>query len=257
ARDIGEGIHAVASDVAAGGGEDHAERAPSAFVLRKRQDRRYRLALVERGEQVDDRPPAGGGPALRQLPYLEPIDLARGGEEQDRIVSGGDEHLLHRVLFLRRHPGAALATTVLGAERRERGALDVAVERDRHDHLVAFDQVLVLDAVPGGGDLADARGRILVADFDQLLAHHFVEPAAVGEDREVFLDLHREFLEFVADLVAPQRGQAVQAQLEDRPYLRVGQAVEAFCRPEIGFHRFDQRQVRGDLSGRPFLRKQL
>src|SRR5690606_17852402 len=114
AGDVGEGIHAVAPDVAAGGGEHHTERAPGAFVLRKRQDRGDRLPLVERRQQVDDRSSARGGSALRQLPYLEPIDLARGGEEQDRVVSGGDEHLLHRVLFLRRHPGAALATTVLG-----------------------------------------------------------------------------------------------------------------------------------------------
>src|SRR5690606_30618550 len=194
AGDVGEGIHAVASHVAAGCGKDHAERAPGAFVLRKRQDRGDRLPLVERRQQVYDRSPARGWTALRQLPYLEPIDLARGGEEQDRVVGGGDEHLLHRVLFLRRHTGAAFAAAVLGAEGRERSALDVSVESDGHDHLVALDQVLVLDAVPGGGDLADTRGRILVADFDQFLAHHFVEPAAVGEDREVFLDLHRELL---------------------------------------------------------------
>ena len=52
-----------------------------------------------------------------------------------------------RILVLGRHAGAALAAALLGAEGVERGALDVAAEGDGDDHLLALDQVLVLDAV--------------------------------------------------------------------------------------------------------------
>ena len=65
----------------------------------------------------------------------------------------GDEQLGDGILVLGRHAGAALAAARLRAEVVERGALDVAAERDGDDHVLALDQILVVDAVGGGGDL--------------------------------------------------------------------------------------------------------
>ena len=88
-----------------------------------------------------------------------------------------------------------------------------------------LDQVLVLEAVEGGGDLGHARGRELGLDLVELLAHHFVEASAVAEDFEQFADGLGKAFELAADLVAAERGQAVEAKLEDRLHLRFGQAV--------------------------------
>ena len=105
-------------------------------------------------EQVDHRPALGVRAALGQAPDLHPVDPAEVGEEQHRIVGRGDEQVGDRVLFLGRHAGAALAAALLLAEHGERRALDVAVHGHGHDHVLALDQVLVLDAVGGGGELA-------------------------------------------------------------------------------------------------------
>ena len=122
------------------------------------------------------------GPALGQAPYLHAIDLAGGREEEDRRVRRGDEQFGDDILVLGRHARAAFAAAPLRAEGVEGRALDIAVEGDGDDHLLAFDQILVVDAVGGGGDERLARRGEFVAHRDELLAHHAIELDAVGED---------------------------------------------------------------------------
>ena len=140
----------------------------------KRQDGRDGLALGQR-QQVHHRPAARLRRAFGQAPHLQAIGLAVGREEQDRIVGRGHEQFGDRILVLGRHAGAALAAARLGAEGLERRALDIAAEGHGHDHLLALDQSLVLDPVPGGRDLGHARRRIGLDDLLELLAHHRVE----------------------------------------------------------------------------------
>ena len=125
--------------------------------------------------------------------------------------------------------------------------------RDGHDHLLALDQVLVFEAVPGGRDFGQARGGIGRADFLKLAAHHGVELHAVGEDRKISLDRRSQALELVADLVAAQRGEAVEAQFEDRPHLQFGQAIGAASLIRARLDRFDQSDILRDVANRPFL----
>ncbi len=114
-----------------------------------------------------------------------------------------DEQFDDRILVLGRHAGAALAAASLRAEGRERGAFDVAVMGDGHDHLVVLDQILVLKPVPSRSDLGHPRGRVEVADFLQFLAQHPVELNPVSKDREVFLDGVGQHLQLATNLVAP------------------------------------------------------
>ena len=126
--------------------------------------------------------------------------------------------------------------------------------RDGHDHVLALDQVLVLDPVPGGRDLGDSRRRIGVGDLVELVAHHRVELDPVAEDLEQSGDRGGELAQLAGDLVAAERGQAVQAELEDGADLGVGQAVAVAARPRLD--RLDQRDIGRDLGDRPFAREQ-
>ena len=128
---------------------------------------------------------------------------------------------------------------------------------DGNDHLLALDQVLVLDPVPGGRDLGNARRRIGVADVLELLAHDAIQLHAIGKDREILLDRDAQFLELVADFVPPQSGETMEAEVEDRLHLPFGQAIGP-ARLLVGrFDRFDQSNILRDVADRPFLREQL
>ena len=182
-RNVGEGRHAVASHRAMGGGEHDVQPAPGFLILGQRQHGRHDFAFGQR-KQVDHRPALGGRAAFGQPPHLHAVDPAEVGEEQHRIVRRGDEQVSDGILVLGRHARPALAAALLLAEHRQGRALDVAGHGHRHDHVLALDEVLVLDAVGGRRKLAHPRGRELGFDLVELLSHHFVEASAVGENFE-------------------------------------------------------------------------
>ena len=79
---------------------------------------------------------------------------------------------------------------------------------------------------------------------------------ARGQDGEVLLDLLAELLQLVADLVAAERGQALQAQVEDGAGLLVGEADGA-AGGELVARIGDQLHQRADVLGRPVARHHL
>ena len=156
AAHVGEIGQLVAPDRAAGGGEHHVELVPGRLVLRQRHDGGDALALLER-QEVDQRLAARLRRRQRQPPDLLLVDLAARGEEQHRRVGRGDEQPGDEILLARLHAGAALAAAPLRPVGRERHALDVAGMRDGDDHVLALDQVLVLDLAFLLDDLGAAR----------------------------------------------------------------------------------------------------
>ena len=176
---------------ALGGREHDVERRPTRSRPRAAAARSRSSRPRASGSRLTIGRPRVCGAALGQAPDLQAIDLAVGREEQHRRVGRGDEQLGDRILVLGRHAGAALAAAVLGAERVERGALDVAAQGHGHDHVLALDQILVVDAVGRRRDLGDARRRIWRRDLVEFVAHHRVELDAVAEDLEQFADRGR------------------------------------------------------------------
>jgi hypothetical protein len=69
---------------------------------------------------------------------------------------------------------------------------------------------------------------------------------------EQFADRVGQFLQLGADLVAAEPGEAVEAQVEDRANLDVGQAIGIAL--DLGFDRLDQADIGGDLGNRPVAR---
>ena len=85
----------------------------------------------------------------------------------------GDEEPGDEVLVLGRHAGRALAAAALGAVLGQGRALDVAAGGDGDDHVLALDQVLVVEVGVPVDDLGAARHGEELAHLAQL----------VGDDR--------------------------------------------------------------------------
>ena len=151
------------------------------------------------------------------------------GEEQRPVVGVGDEQVRDRVLLDRARADDALAAARLAPVRDQRLALDVAAARDRDDHVLVGDEVLVgelrvgvvLDARAAlAGVLRSSSSLVLVLDDLQ-------HAPRVGED---VLELGDELDDrdvLVLDLLALERGEAPQLHLEDRVGLDLGEPEPA------------------------------
>ncbi len=73
-------------------------------------------------------------------------------------------------------------------------------------------------------DLGAALVAEALADLDELLADLLEQQLVGGEDRAQLLDQLHELLVLVDDLLALEAGEALQAHVEDRLGLRLGEA---------------------------------
>ena len=87
--------------------------------------------------------------------------------------------------------------------------------RDRDHHVLALDQVLVLDLVFLLDDHGLARGGEFGLHLGEFVLDDGLDARARAQDFEIVGDLDRELVEFLGDLVAAERGQALQAQVEN------------------------------------------
>ena len=214
AADIDEVGQLVAADGAAGGGEHHVEIAPGGFILRQRHDGGDALALLQR-QDVDQRLAARVRRRHRQPPDLFLVDLAARGEEQHRRMGRGHEQAADKILVAGLHARAALAAAALRPIGRERHALDVAGVRDRDHHVLALDQVLVLDLAFLLDDDGFARGGELALHRRKFFLDDRLHARARAQDVEIVGDFDRELVELFGNLLAAERGQPLQAQFEN------------------------------------------
>ena len=105
---------------------------------------------------------------------------------------------LDEILFLGRHAGAALAAALLRPVGVERHPLDPAGMGNRHHHVLALDQVLVLEVRSALGKLGLARRREFVAHRLELVLDDLADALARAEDVEVVVDLDRDLLQLLA-----------------------------------------------------------
>ena len=172
---------------------------------------------------VDDVRALGGLAALGDLIALLAVYLAGIGEEEDIVVGRGGENVHHAVLFAR---GDALfahaALTLRGVLARAR-ALDIAVARERKDALLLFDEVFDVDLVLDLLNFGLARIAVLVADLKKLVLQNTLEHRLVGEKFFKVGDLLFQFVELVLELLAVKSLQGLQAHIEDRLRLHIGE----------------------------------
>ncbi len=161
----------------------------------------------------------------------------------------GDEQAADEVLVARLHAGAALAAARLAPVGRERHALDVAAVRHGHHHVLAGDEVLVVDAVDGIEDLGAPRRAEGGLHRDHLVLDDAEQAHARLQDVEIVGDLGGELVQGFRDLLAAERGEALQAQLEDAAGLRFGEPVLAVLVERVARVGDEQDQRRHVLGG--------
>ena len=81
----------------------------------------------------------------------------------------GDEERGDEVLILGRHAAHALAAAALGPVLGERRALDVAALGDGDDHVLALDQVLVVEVGVPVDDLGASRNGEEIPDLAEFV----------------------------------------------------------------------------------------
>src|SRR3546814_21156308 len=102
-----------------------------------------------------------------------------------------------------------------GAVGGKRYELVITDMRDRHDHVLAGDEVFVAHLEAAVEDLGPPRCAELVANRDQLRLDDRMDAQARGQDVEIIADFRTDLVELVADLVASKRGEARKPQFED------------------------------------------
>src|SRR5262245_17926004 len=191
--------------------EDVAARAE----ITHRHARRDLLAVAER-QQVDHRLALRLASTLGDLVHLQPMHLAKIGEEEQVRMRRGDEEVLDDVLFLRLHAGDALAAAALAAIRLHVRALDVTRARDGDDHLLVGQEVLDRQLGRLGHDLGTPRVAVLLLDGAQLFLDDPHELDVGGEDALELLDQLEDLFVLLDDLLPLQRRQTAQLHVEDR-----------------------------------------
>src|SRR5580700_11359693 len=121
---------------------------------------------------------------------------------------------------------------------------------DRDDHVLALDQGLDIGFELDVLDRGAARVGELLLDLQQFAAQDVYQADARAKDLQVAPDLGHQLLQLVRDLLALEPGQALQAQIEDRAGLLVGELVGAVI-AEPPALLADQREQRADIAGRP------
>ena len=163
----------------------------------------------------------------------------------------GDEQARDEILLAGLHAGAALAAAALRPVGRQRHPLDIAVMGDGDDHVLALDQVLVLHLAFLIDDHGAARRGELVLDLDHLGLDDRLDAGAGAQDVEIVGDLGGELVELLLDLLAPERGEALQPQIEDGARLFVGKPRGAGRRHPVA-RVVDQLDQRDRGGRRPF-----
>ncbi len=184
------------------------------FAFRQRQQIHHRLA-----------PALDAG--LGQPPDLQLVGHAGGREEHQRRMRDGDEEMGDVILFARRHAGAAFAAAALHAIFGDRRALDVAGMGDGDRDILALDQRFVFDLDIGIDQFGQPRSCEFVSIAPSSSRMIGSTRGRDAQDFEIFRDRLAELRHLVADLVAAERGQPLQAQIEDGLGLLLRQADRA------------------------------
>lgn len=142
---------------------------------------RDRLTRSER-QLVGDMLPLRVPTALGQLVGLDPVDLALICEEEQPVVSVGDEELRDLIIGAQRRATYALAPTLLGPVLVQSGPLREALTADGYDNILLGNQSLNGNLWPIGDNLGDSVITKLLINFGKFLADDLSLPRRTVED---------------------------------------------------------------------------
>ena len=164
---------------------------------------------------VDERAAAGSLCRFGDHIALDVIYLALIREQQNMIVRGADEHILHKVLFLGFMSRDADAAAVLRLVFGDGQTLGIAAVREGNDNVLHGNEVLVLDVAFARGYFRFTGRRIAVFDVREVIFNDFQHAAFARKNIFEVGDGVVQSVEFVLQFFHFQRGQTLQAHFKD------------------------------------------
>ena len=165
------------------------------------------------------------------LVYALDIDPAGVGEEHQVIVRAGAEEVLDEVLvlfgcaFAGGHADDPFAAAPLGAIGADVGAFDQAVMADGDDDAFIGDEVFDGHFAFVGRQFGQARRGVFFLNRLQFALDDRQDAGFPGQDIEQVLDAVKQLAVLGADLVNFQAGQLVEAQVQNRVSLGLGEGI--------------------------------
>ena len=206
-------------------------------------------------EQVLDGAPLRAAGGLVDLVHALHIHAPRVGEEHEVVVVLRGEKVLHIVAGILLGLGGrcldALAATRLQAILVGLGALDVAAVGDGHHHRIVGNEILDGHVALKGDNLRQSRRGVLGLDGLQLVLDDAQHARLVGQNVQIVLNLLQQRLVFIGNLVVLQRGELVEAQVEDGVDLALGEHIGIALHARLAVDENPQAlgQLRGEAEG--------
>ena len=122
----------------------------------------------------------------------------------------GDKQPRDEILVARLHPRTALAAAPLRAIGGKRNPLDIAKMRNGNNHVLALNEILILDARRVIENNGPARGCVGGFHRAQLVLDDGKKTPARPQNVEIIGDLDAELVQSLGDFVASKRGQPLQ-----------------------------------------------
>ena len=166
--------------------------------------------------------PLGVTTGFLHLIRFRPIDTALRREEQQPVVCGRDEEVLHHVIRSQLSALDALTSAVLAAVVVTAGAFDVPPAGNGEHHFFFWDEVFdVHVAVIAVHDLGAPVITELVDDLGEFLAHDVALALRAREDLCVVSDQALQLRSLVEDLLPLEGSESTQLHGEDRIGLKL------------------------------------
>ena len=152
---------------------------------------------------------------LGQLVGFDAVHAPLVGEEQQPVVRGGQEEVIHHVVLAQLGALDALAAAVLGAVFVGLGAFDETGVGHGDHHVLFGDQVFDVHLAGERQDSGAAFIAVLGHDLVEFVADDLALAFRFGEDVDIVGNLALQFLMLGHDLVAVHAGQRAQLHGQD------------------------------------------
>ena len=153
--------------------------------------------------------------ALWSFVRLDAVDAAEVSEEEQPVVGGCGEEVVHHVTTTQASSLNALATAMLGAVVVSARGLQVAIASDGHHDVAVGDEVFVAHIAGERHDCGAAFVTVLFDDAIELFTHDVTLTLRVSENIGVVFDLCHELFMLINDLLTFQSCQAAQLHGQD------------------------------------------
>ena len=208
------------------------------MLVIKRFDRQDHgnLFAIHQGKAIDDRASARCARTLRHLVDLHPVNPAPIRETQQRVVSVGNEELIHPIILTRGCSLTATATPTLGTIFGERLALHIPAMGNRHHHIGRRDEIFHPKLRGIGLDAGAARITKLASYFLEFVGDDRGDPFSPRQNVEQISDRQYDLAVFRDNAILLKPGQALEPHVQNFLSLCFRKPVALRTEAQRGIH---------------------